>query len=450
MAPNVGAVLTAKLLTPKELLERYASGERDFTGATFERDSIRGDDLVEAKLNGLNLSRANLQRANLQRANLAGADLSGANLEQASLERANLFRADLSGANLKGAHLLDARLLQANLTGALLNVPEITGKVAGSVRGAYLVCADLRYADLHGADMRGAHLSCANLTGANLSGADLAGTELDGVRLTDANLSRADLSRANLRGADLTRANLTRANLNGVEFADAKLSEARLNATILSDVDLTPILRAPINFEGRNEVDWRTVIRSVKEPQLKDFMRRSGMPDVFVEYMVACARSLDPQIVFSLMQSTFISYGGPDEAFARKLNEALKRGGVTTFFFKDDAPPGERLHRVMHKGVNEHNRTILICSEASLQRPGLLNELEETLEREALDGGQTYLIPVRVDDYVLDGWAPGRGDLARRVRGRVIADFRRHEDRAEFDSEVAKLIAVLKKPITHR
>jgi len=42
-----------------------------------------------------------------------------------------------------------------------------------------------------------------------------------------------------------------------------------------------------------------------------------------------------------LLQSTFISYGGPDEAFARKLNDALEKRGVITFFFKDDAPPGE-------------------------------------------------------------------------------------------------------------
>jgi hypothetical protein len=100
----------------------------------------------------------------------------------------------------------------------------------------------------------------------------------------------------------------------------------------------------------------------------------------------------------------------------------------------------------MRKGVNEHDRVILICSRASLDRPGLINELEETLAREARDGGAEYLIPIRLDDYVIEGWQPDRDDLAQAVRDRVIADCRDHGDPDKFRAEVAKLIAVLKKP----
>lgn len=144
------------------------------------------------------------------------------------------------------------------------------------------------------------------------------------------------------------------------------------------------------------------------------------------------------------LESTFISYGGPDEVFARKLNKALKRRGVKTFFFKDDALPGEKLHRVMRKGVNEHDRVILICSKSSLQRPGLLNELEETLAREARDGGRTYLLPIRLDDYVLAEWNPADSNTSRAVRDRVVADFSKHEDPKEFNEAVTKLVAALK------
>lgn len=155
---------------------------------------------------------------------------------------------------------------------------------------------------------------------------------------------------------------------------------------------------------------------------------------------------LSTEPVVSLLQSTFISYGGPDEAFARKLNDALEKRGVRTFFFKDDAAPGERLHRLMRKGVNDHDRTILICSESSLQRPGLLNELEETLARESRDGGQTYLIPIRLDDYVISGWKPRDPDVARAVRDRVIADFREHENPSRFEAQLLRLVAVLEAP----
>jgi len=146
------------------------------------------------------------------------------------------------------------------------------------------------------------------------------------------------------------------------------------------------------------------------------------------------------------LQSTFISYGSPDEPFARKLYEALHRNGVTTFFFPEHAVPGEKLHRTMRKGVNEHDRVILVCSKASLDRKGVLNEIEETLARESRDGGATYLIPIRLDDYVFSDWTPPHTDTAQTVRDRVVADFRGAEtDAAKFDEGLLRVIAALKK-----
>jgi hypothetical protein len=145
------------------------------------------------------------------------------------------------------------------------------------------------------------------------------------------------------------------------------------------------------------------------------------------------------------MQSTFISYGGPDEPFAKKLNEALKRNGVTTFLFCEDAVPGDRLHRMMHREVNRHDRVILICSRASLGRPGLQNELEQTLAREAKDGGREYLIPIRLDDYLFEGWKPDRPDLKEQVCNRVVADFRGAESDAKFGEALTRLLRALQK-----
>ena len=78
------------------------------------------------------------------------------------------------------------------------------------------------------------------------------------------------------------------------------------------------------------------------------------------------------------------------------------------FFFAEHAEPGEKLHRTMRKGVNEHDRLILICSMASLDRKGVLNELEEILTREARDGGASYLIGGRMPPGVT-GAVRGRG-----------------------------------------
>ncbi|MEI9948663.1 MAG: toll/interleukin-1 receptor domain-containing protein [Pseudomonadota bacterium] len=311
---------------------------------------------------------------------------------------------------------------------------------------------DLSGAAFSGADLRRVNLRRATLIGTDFTGANLADADLRATALQDsyawgANLIHANLSSADLRNTDLRNADLSYANLSNADLAGAKLDGAKLGMTVLTNMDLRPLCRAANLEHGcESTTDYLSVVRSIAEPNLKPFLRRIGMPDVFIEYMVDCARTLDPQQIFSMFQSTFISYGGPDEAFARKLNDALERRGVTTFFFKEDAPAGEKLHRVMRKGVNEHDRVILVCSESSLQRRGLLNELEETLARESRDGGRAYLLPIRLDDYVINGWKPADPDVAQAVRDRVIADFREHGNPGQFEAEVSKLIAVLKRP----
>lgn len=122
----------------------------------------------------------------------------------------------------------------------------------------------------------------------------------------------------------------------------------------------------------------------------------------------------------ALYRSVFLSYGGTDNEIASTINQHLKNKGIKTWFFQDDAPPGQKLHRVMHAGVNNHDRVLLICSKQSLSRKGVLNEIERALEREAAEGGADILIPITLDDYVYGNWAPERPDLASQVRSRVI------------------------------
>ena len=94
-------------------------------------------------------------------------------------------------------------------------------------------------------------------------------------------------------------------------------------------------------------------------------------------------------------QSVFISYGGPDKPFAERLHGELSRRGVKAYVFSKDAEPGAKLHRVMREGVNRYDRVILLCSRDSLDRPGVLNEIEETLQREAREGGNPVLMVFR-------------------------------------------------------
>jgi len=97
------------------------------------------------------------------------------------------------------------------------------------------------------------------------------------------------------------------------------------------------------------------VVSALRAAGIESFLRRAGVPEIVAADMLSCARSLDPESLFSLMQSTFISYGGPDEAFARRLNDELFANGVATFFFAKDAEPGKKLHAVMRDGVNSYD-----------------------------------------------------------------------------------------------
>lgn len=99
----------------KDLLRKYAAGQRRFVQA-----SLRGTNLVGSYLVEINLSRANLTEANLSRANLSQAVLVKANLTRANLRGANLAGVDLRQANLTGAEIALEGLQPDAYAGAIL------------------------------------------------------------------------------------------------------------------------------------------------------------------------------------------------------------------------------------------------------------------------------------------------------------------------------------------
>ncbi|MEM8850453.1 MAG: toll/interleukin-1 receptor domain-containing protein [Pseudomonadota bacterium] len=143
--------------------------------------------------------------------------------------------------------------------------------------------------------------------------------------------------------------------------------------------------------------------------------------------------------------SVFISYGGPDAEFAAAVDRTLTQAGFHTWFFSKDALPGEKLHRVMADGISKHDRVILLCSQNSLNRPGVLNEIERVLEKEAQIGGGDVLIPLSIDDYVYKEWQPERSDVAAQVRNRVITKIPNYEVQPkEFDEAMVRVKKALR------
>lgn len=367
----------------KQLLKRYAAGERKFS---------------DADLSG---------------ADLRGADLSNAEFENSTFNGANLSRANLANTAISETDLCEASFVDTNFWGA-----QLTG-------------LNMNQSDLRRAAFYYTRFHSVGLRSANLQGAQLWLASLFDVEFT---------------GADIRKAEFLSAQMRKVTFKDAKCDGVILGG-VLANVDLTPLCKAQnVCHKFPSTIDWTSVACSLRAPRLKEFLIASGMPPIFVEFMVETAHAHEGNALFSMMQSTFISYGGPDERFARKLYEALQSSGVTTFFFAEHAVPGKKLHRTMRQGVNSYDRVILICSKASLNRPGVLNEIEETLARESRDGGAEYLIPIRLDNYLFDGWNPPNRDVAQTIKDRVVADFRGAKtSQAKFDAQLIRLLAALKK-----
>jgi len=343
----------------------------------------------------------------------------------------------------------DARLRGLNLWSKTLTGCDFRGSDLTSSRFHYasLIACDFSEATLHGASMLKTTFVDSSFEDADLSTSYLAETRSKSSRFDRTSFLNSLLSDVTFANAELSHTSFRGCCLQRVSFEQCTAVMLDLDDSVCVDMDLGLFCEQPtVPFRRGCSVDWRSVVRSVKTQTLERFLLAGGMHEGLVSTALSWARRLGPENLFDVMRSTFISYGSPDIDFARKLEEALQRAGVRTFFFEKDAIPGQRLHRVMREGVNEHDRVVLICSRASLERPGVLNELEETLEREARSGGASFLIPITLDDYVFEWSPPASRDVAQAVRDRVVADFRGADsDPALFDRAVRRLLRALER-----
>ena len=430
-----------------ELLEQYFRGKRNFgdcdlTGAHLEGAVLDGAMLDWSNLQGAHLDGASLRGTNFEGANLKGATLADSNLEGAILNRARLEGADLSGAILIESKIEKGYLVGANLKGTNLRKAKLRRAV---LRRACLEEAILDEADLEEATLVESRLDRASLDRAYLDRARLRGAHLVRAHLQEAVLLGADLRGAQLNEASLEHAVLLDANLTGAQLTGANLSQAILGRTLLVDIDLAPFCSIELSHFGASTVDYASIVKSVDSHKLKQFLRDTGMPQLFVNALLGRTRSLTPSERVSSLLAMFISYAGPDEAFAKCLHRSLRNDGVTSFFFSFDARFGELNANVMHRRIREHDRVIIVCSESSLSRPDILNELSKVRNQEAQVGESSCLIPIAIDGYVFSKeFKSADLDFAEFISARLVADFR---DAREHDSKFKNAIVALEEAL---
>jgi hypothetical protein len=336
--------------------------------------------------------------------------------EQLDLSEANLSEANLLEADLFGANLIEADLSRANLADATLAVADLTG--------AELVRANLSWANLSGTDLSGANLSGANLGGANLIRADL----------SEANLVGANLSGADLSGANLVRANLYAAVFNGTTLDQTSISRALFWKTVVADCDLSEALGLEsVHHHGPSTIGLDTIAKS-RGNVPESFLRGAGVSDTIITYW----RSLVAEPI--QFYTCFISYVSEDEAFANRLYADLQAAGVRCWYYPQSSVMGRRVWEDIDRAIRAYDKLVVICSRASVNSPAVLDEIERALNKEhalarentrrreeaAAEGKQPQLrdrdvlFPVRVDDYLFDGWEHHR---KTEVLGRTVGDF---------------------------
>jgi uncharacterized protein YjbI with pentapeptide repeats len=287
------------------------------------------------------------------------------------------------------------------------------------LRCANLGSTDLTDANLSRADLSYANLSLANLTGANLSGADLSGTSLFGATLSNANFTQANLKRANL-GEAFVKYTL---------FLDCDLSETKGLDLVLgfgpSIVGIDTI------YKSKGNIPW-------------SFLRECGVPEGFITQMPSLIGAEEGLRFYSC----FISYGGKDERFARRLHSRMREAHLRVWFAAEDIKGGDKIHEQIETAIRVFDKVLIVLSEASLQSEWVMTELRKARKAER-QTGERKLFPVRLVDFeTLRDWecfdADSGKDLAVELREYFIPDFSNWEDHDQFEAAFDRLLKDLR------
>jgi len=234
-------------MNAKELLERYADGERDFEGVNLSGVIMKNSDLT-----GINLKGAILSQSNLEKVTLNDANLNQCSFREARLSTVDFWDADLSEADFSGAYLYRVIFARANLKKtnfySLVCLDKDCKFEGAKMTHASFKNTEMRYRNLSEFDLENCDFSETNLENANFSSANckkvnfkrsnLGGAIFKNTGLEEANLKRANLNKANLMKSQLTSASFVGANLTDANLYLANYEEAELLGAIMPDGEI--------------------------------------------------------------------------------------------------------------------------------------------------------------------------------------------------------------------
>lgn len=362
----------------------------------------------------------------LSGADFSKADLSGAFLDGANLIRANFSSADLSRASFSGANLSNADFSNANLTEAFLD----------KAFDDTLHLVDFRGANFSNANLNEASLRAVNLTTANFRGANLRKANLRGANLLRALFTEAVLEDTILDEANLSYVSFINANLSGATFRGTDLSHARIGGTQLGDRDLRTVKGLEtVEHKGPSPLSINTIYLSEGDIP-EGFVKGTGAPDSFIEYMHALARK--PIQYYTC----FLSYTNKDQDFAERLYADLQSKGIRCWYAQQELKAGDYYRHEIDESIRVSDKLLVILSQHSIHSDWVEREVNEALKKEEqMDMSTQVLFPLRLDETVMHT----RKEWAKSVRFlRHILDFTNWQDHTTYQKALARLLRDLR------
>ncbi|HWA93006.1 MAG TPA: toll/interleukin-1 receptor domain-containing protein [Terracidiphilus sp.] len=333
------------------------------------------------------------------------------------------------------------------------------------LRGADFTGSDLSAADFTGANCEGAHFESCSLDSAMFKSANLRGTKFLGCDIYGPDFGGADLSNAKFvrvlgKGIDAQVANFESAEFVFSSFVDCSFMNSRFNRTSftqtafarcifrrsdLADASMWETSFSKCVLSSAKGLDRIGNIRDVsidtvtlmmgESPFPRSFLLGAGVPPILVDYLPSLTNT---PIVY---ESCFISYSTSDIEFCRRLRRELLGLGINAWIFDEDAKWGKPMWGEIDQSIRIHDRVVVVCSERSLKSGPVLREIERALRREDAEG-QDILFPIRVDDYIFNGWQHPRKDD---VLSKIVGDFSEWRDYGKMRMAITRFAQSLRK-----
>jgi hypothetical protein len=171
-----------------------------------------------------------------------------------------------------------------------------------------------------------------------------------------------------------------------------------------------------------------------------NFGKRKYMANAYEIYLtrILCSPEKEKTITAKtdITVSCFLSHCVADKTFCEKLNLDLIASGIKSWYFPEDAIYGKKMWGEIDGKIVTSNKVVVICSKNSLVSEPVLREIERALQREDFER-KDILLPIRIDDYVLNEWNhPRKADVV----SKVIGDFQKWKNPKEYTKSFNRLI----------